>query len=95
MEIPIVGFEWDDGNCEKCQKHGVSASEIEGLFQSRALSVEPDVLNSAVEKRYRAIGKTDGQRHVFVVFTLRSRLGNVFIRPHQRKVHAQEGDRDL
>jgi uncharacterized protein len=87
----IAGFEWDAGNRTKCQKHGVTIDEIEDLFQSRFLAVEPDVLNSVVEKRYRAIGMTGGKRHVFVVFTLRSRLGDVFIRPiSARYMHKKE-----
>lgn len=28
----ISGYDWDDGNYQKCQKHGVSIEEIETLF---------------------------------------------------------------
>jgi hypothetical protein len=29
------GFDWDDGNLEKCSKHGVSLDEIEDLFSDQ------------------------------------------------------------
>ena len=28
----LSGFDWDDGNIQKCQKHKVSIEEIEALF---------------------------------------------------------------
>ncbi|HEV7412213.1 MAG TPA: BrnT family toxin, partial [Casimicrobiaceae bacterium] len=28
----IVGFDWDDGNARKSEKHGVSQSEAEQIF---------------------------------------------------------------
>ena len=64
------GFDWDRGNREKCQKHGVSISVIEELFLRNALRVEPDIFNSTTEQRFRAIGKTKAGRSVFLVFTL-------------------------
>jgi predicted DNA binding CopG/RHH family protein/uncharacterized DUF497 family protein len=60
----VAGFDWDEGNLEKCQKHGVSAAEIEGLF-ARALTIRVDVEHSLAEERLRAIGKTDRDRYVF------------------------------
>jgi hypothetical protein len=30
--MEFSGFDWDSGNLEKCQKHGVSADIIEALF---------------------------------------------------------------
>lgn len=70
MPRPIAGFEWDAGNREKCSKHGVSVAEIEALFV-RKVMVLPDEAHSARERRYRAIGRTEEGRYVFVVFTLR------------------------
>ena len=32
------GFDWDDGNRDKCQKHGVSIGEIERLFERTGLN---------------------------------------------------------
>ena len=30
--MTIDGFDWDDGNIDKCQKHGMSIFEIESLI---------------------------------------------------------------
>ncbi len=46
------GFDWDSGNCAKCQKHGVSIAEFESLFSEEPL-VAPDVLHSIKEQRFR------------------------------------------
>jgi uncharacterized DUF497 family protein len=37
----ISGFDWDSGNRDKCQKHGVSIAEIEALFKENRLAVNP------------------------------------------------------
>ena len=83
------GFDWDGGNREKCQKHGVSIAEIESVFSRRVLIVDdPD--NSEQEPRYRAIGTTSAGRTAFVVFTRRGSL----IRPvSARYMHRKEIDR--
>jgi len=33
----VAGFDWDDGNREKCCKHGVTREEIEGVFRGGTL----------------------------------------------------------
>jgi predicted DNA binding CopG/RHH family protein len=72
MEIGGLEFDWDEGNRERCQTHGLSIREIESLFQS-PLSVFPDPEHSREEERFIGIGKTDEDRSVFIVFTLRRR----------------------
>lgn len=61
------GFDWDDGNRVKCQRHGVSIEE--------ALSVIRCVVDnpSPIERRYRTVGCTRTGRWVFAVFTMRGR----------------------
>ena len=76
----IVGFDWDRGNRDKCQKHGVSIAIIESLFHSR-LGVFPDPEHSDREQRFKAIGRTEDRRAVLIVFTLRVREGETLIRP--------------
>ena len=66
----IAGFDWDEGNRDKCGKHGVSCKEIEALF-ARTPRVFPDMAHSHHEQRWRAIGTTENGIYVFVVFTLR------------------------
>ena len=51
----VAGFDWDEGNLAKCQKHGVSIDEIEALFR-HPHHLTPDPAHSAFEARYLAIG---------------------------------------
>jgi uncharacterized DUF497 family protein len=68
--MEFAGFEWDEGNRLKCQKHGVSIAEIESLFY-RAPLVGPDTKHSRREQRFYAVGTTAKDRYLFVVFTWR------------------------
>lgn len=68
--MEFSGFDWDDGNRGKCAKHGVSVAAIESLFL-RGLLILPDAAHSRSERRFKAIGRTEQGRAVFVVFTLR------------------------
>lgn len=84
------GFEWDDGNLSKCQKHGVSVGEIEALFAGTS-GVAPDIDHSATEDRFIAVGRTASGRPLFVAFTFRERNGARLIRPvSARYMHQQE-----
>ncbi|MBM3534403.1 MAG: BrnT family toxin [Alphaproteobacteria bacterium] len=86
----VVGFQWDHANRDKCQKHGVSIEEIEELF-GRPVMALPDDAHSGRERRYRAIGRTQTDRHVFIVFTLRSSADGRRIRPiSARFMHRKE-----
>lgn len=88
MKLTVAGFDWDEGNRKKCQKHGLSVPEIEGLF-ARNLAIDSDP--SDVERRFRAIATTEGGRHVFLVFALRTREARTLIRPiSTRYVHKKE-----
>ncbi len=78
--MEFSGFDWDQGNRSKCQKHGVSPSTIESLFAG-PVAILPDAEHSESERRFRAIGRTKQGRSVFVVFTLRRRDDDVPIRP--------------
>lgn len=90
MALRVAGFEWDDANRGKCQKHGVSLAEIESAFH-RPIAISPDPAHSLVETRFKAIGKTSEGRSILVVFTLRSRGGETSIRPiSARYMHAKE-----
>jgi uncharacterized DUF497 family protein len=52
---------------------------IESLFH-RPLGVFPDSAHSDAEERLKAIGRTDDGRGVLIVFTLRKRGEEMFIR---------------
>ena len=90
MTVAFAGFDWDEGNRAKCQKHGVSLAEIEALF-SESIAIKPDLTHSADETRFLGIGRTAQGRHVFVAFTIRRRSGANFIRLiSARYMHAKE-----
>src|SRR5262249_46961609 len=86
--MEFSGFDWDNGNRTKCQKHGLSLPIIESLFR-QGLVVLPT--RSDGESRFKAIGRTRDGRYVFVVFTLRGGEDEVLIRPiSARYMHAKE-----
>jgi uncharacterized DUF497 family protein len=85
-----VAFEWDHGNSVKCQKHGLTPAVIESCF-SRPIVVLPDEKHSKSEERLRAIGRDEDGRHIFIVFTVRSRGRESVIRPISAPyMHAKE-----
>jgi uncharacterized DUF497 family protein len=67
----IVGFNWDDGNARKNEKHGVSQSEAEEVFFNQPLLLLDDALHSGQERRFHALGKTHEGRTLHISFTLR------------------------
>ena len=87
----FVGFDWDDGNRSKCEKHGLSQDEIQSLFL-RPVLILPDKPNPQGEIRYRAIGKTSKGRNAFIVFTWReSSTAERLLRPiSARYMHKDE-----
>jgi len=84
----VTGFEWDDGNLTKNKKHHVLPSEIERVFMNRPLLIVPNKLHSQAEERFAALGKSDEERLLAVVFTLRdwkSKVRPISARPMNRK----------
>lgn len=70
-----TGFIWDDGNSEKnCILHQVSRNECEQVFFNAPVLVGDDVLHSQSEKRWFLLAKTDNNRQLFLVFTIRKNL---------------------
>src|SRR5580698_9642227 len=67
-----AGFEWDKDNLTKnWEKHRVTFWECEEIFFNQPLLMAEDVKHSHQEERYYALGKTDGERFLFAVFTVR------------------------
>ena len=90
--MQFSGFDWDEGNLAKCGKHGVTVEIIESVFRA-GLTVLPDQTHSKVERRFRAIGRTGQERAVFVVFTIRYRNDELYVRPiSARFMHKKEAD---
>lgn len=70
-----IGFEWDSANADKIwNKHGVSRAECEQVFFNRPLVVADDHEHSDVETRCYALGRTEGGKRLFAVFTIRDKL---------------------
>lgn len=68
----IAGFEWDDGNARKNDKHGVSTAEAEQVFFNDPFLLIADTKHSQSEPRFHALGKTDEGRALHITFTLRN-----------------------
>ena len=98
MDLRVSGFDWDEGNRAKCQKHGLSIAQIEALF-AHSPRIAPDPKHSADEDRLIAVGRTSTGRPVFVAFTIRVKNNRRFIRPvtarfmHAKEVAAYEEER--
>ena len=68
----IVGFDWDDGNRYKNEKkNGLKWQLIEEVFFNEPLLILEDAKHSKNECRCFALGYTDDQVYLFVVFTKR------------------------
>jgi len=89
MNSLVQGFDWDDGNRAKCQKHGVSIAEIEALFMN-APRIAPDPKHSDDEDRMIAVGRTNAGRPVFVAFTIRTKNRRLIRPVTARYMHAKE-----
>lgn len=90
-----LGFEWDKGNIDKNRiKHLVSSSECEQIFFNHPLLIQNDISHSKTEERYYALGKTDRNRFLFVVCTIRNYLIRVIsardMSPKERKVYSND-----
>lgn len=67
----VIGFEWDDGNARKNERHGVSMAEAEQVFFNSPLLLLPDPKHSESEPRLHALGKTTAGRRLHITLTLR------------------------
>lgn len=70
-----IGFQWDSGNSEKNrEKHQVFKAECEQVFFNKPLVVSDTKDKTVKEKRWHILGRTDLNRLLFVVFTIRKNL---------------------
>ena len=69
-----TGFKWDEHNSHKnWDKHRVTCSECEQIFFNQPFIVAVDINHSETEDRFFALGKTDIEKKLFVVFTIRKK----------------------
>jgi uncharacterized protein len=70
-----TGFHWDEANAIKnWERHRVTPEEAEDVFFHDPFVLRSDLAHSRHEKRYWALGRTGGERRLFVVFTIRKKL---------------------
>ena len=96
----LNGFEWDEGNSEKnWAKHRVARSECEEVFFNRPLVVAEDQEHSQDEARYYALGQSDRERKLFVVFTIRGALIRVIsardMNRTERRIYNEKEDSEV
>ena len=85
----ISGFEWDEGNARKNDKHVVSMAEAEQVFFNAPLLLLADAAHSQQEYRLHALGKTNEARALHITLTLRE--SNTLIRViSARDMHRKE-----
>jgi uncharacterized DUF497 family protein len=80
----IEGFQWDEANASKnWTRHHVSQTQAEQVFLNRPAVVID--ARSGIEARWFAFGRTDADRLLTVVFTIRGSLLRVIsARPMSR-----------
>jgi uncharacterized DUF497 family protein len=86
-----AGFDWDEGNSRKNEKHGVSKPEVEQVFLNVPLLVSDDSRRSRRKSRFHALGRTDLDRWLHVTFTERAKgtlIRAISARPMSRKERA-------
>ena len=68
-----TGFDWDEGNSEKNWiNHQVTRVESEQVFFNLPIVMGDDKKHSQNEKRFYLLGRTEFNRLLFVVFTIRN-----------------------
>jgi len=88
--VDVAGFDWDKGNRDKCQEHGIPLAVIETVLRG-TITVFPDPAHSQREERFIAIGRTATGRHMLIVFTLRPHGAETYLRPiSARYMHRKE-----
>src|SRR5437762_2447866 len=71
----ILGFDWDAGNLEKnSNKHGVFHWECEQVFFNEPLLLSEDSKHSNHENRIYVVGRTDDDRRLVIIVTVRNFL---------------------
>jgi uncharacterized DUF497 family protein len=83
----LGGFEWDAGNAQKnWVSHRVTPAESEEVFFNLPVFVLEDAKHSGRERRYNVLGRTNADRLLSVIFTIRGDLVRVIsARPMSRK----------
>lgn len=72
-KIAPTSFEWDEFNkIKNWSKHKVDYRECEEIFSNRPLKTYKDIKHSQNENRFVALGNTNHNRKIYLVFTIRN-----------------------
>ena len=92
----IEGFEWDEANSTKNWiKHKVYKTECEQVFFNIPLIVADDEKHSESEKRFFLLGRTDMDRKLFIVFTIRKNLIRIISARNMNKKEKELFDEEI
>jgi len=91
----IIEFVWDKGNEDKSKKsHNVEWWECEEVFLNFPLYLFPDIKHSDREERFFAFGRSQGNRLLTIVFTIRQKKIRVIsardMNKKERKIYHEE-----
>ena len=87
-----IQFEWDKGNIDKnLTKHKVTIEEAEQVFYNEpSVLIEEGVRSRSVEKRFLILGRSDKERLLGIIFTVREeKIRIISARPMSRKERKQ------
>ena len=94
-----TGFQWDEGNRGKNWiRHRVNDSECEQVFYNKPLIFADDRKHSKTEKRWYVLGRTDVNRQLFIVFTVRGDLIRIIsardINKKEREIYYEQTEKN-
>lgn len=80
-----IEFEWDEGNLEKSQRHGVSKMEIEQIYFDKKKKLIFDEKHSFSEERYILVGRSKKKRWIYTSMTIRDDKVRIFSARYMHK----------
>lgn len=73
LPVPQV-FDWDQANIDKnWQRHKIHYKEAEEVFFNKPLRIYPDTKHSEKERRFLALGITNKEKGLTIIFTIRNK----------------------
>lgn len=89
------GFDWDKVNSEKNWiGHRVTQGECEQVFFNEPIIISNDEKHSQIEIRLFSLGRTDSERLLFIVFTVRKKMIRVIsardMNKKERKIYYEQ-----
>jgi len=74
IRLKPLEFDWDEANKDKnWEKHKVDFRECEEVFGNEQLRTFYDIKHSQKEDRFIALGMTNKNRKLYIIFTIRDR----------------------